>query len=148
MVRVKYRYIIGQVMMDPSVKHPEDVSGRSLLSVVREKIAQLYGEVGNAQLGSTLVLKLYDGEKGTEIFIFRCLREAEEGVRYALSTISIIKRAVLILRTLAVCGSSRTCMATAADLFSRAVGADVLLSEEEKEEKNRSLQVMLHNSFN
>ena len=151
MVRLKQRYIIGQVLFDPSAKHHDEVTNRSLLSAILEKIAQFYGEVGTAQLGTSLVIKFYDGEgeneRPTQLFILRCAREAEQSIRFAMSAIILIKRCPVILRSLSVSGSSRTCITTVEDILSKAVDADLELNDTEKLEKKRRLRHAIQSSF-
>ena len=144
MVRLKQRYIIGQVMFDPSAKHREEVTSRSLLSAIREKIGQFYGEVGTAQLSTSMVVKFHDGEcdsggHGTQLFIIRCAREAEQSIRFAMSAITFIKRCTLILRSLSVSGSSRTCISTTEDIITKAIDANWELNDTEKVEIKEKL---------
>jgi RNase P/RNase MRP subunit POP5 len=157
MVRLKHRYIVGQVLFDRAAKGADEIAGKDLLAAVRDKISQFYGEIGTAQLSSSLAVKFHDAEtnKGdenggsgaTHVFVLRCSREAEESVRFAMSTVSTVRKTTLIMRSLAVSGSSRTCISTTANLLDRAVDADWTMGEVEKKDKKARLRQVLTNSL-
>jgi len=160
MVRLKNRYIVGQVLFDRAAKGAEGITGKDLLAAVRDKISQFYGEIGTAQLSSSLAVKFHDaesssskgsndeGESGaTQVFVLRCSREAEDSVRFAMSTVSSVKKTTLIMRSLAVSGSSRTCISTTANMLDRSVDADWTLSEAEKKNKKERLRQVVTNSL-
>jgi len=155
MVRIKHRYLIAQVLLDPAAPPAAvaDITAHDILSVLREKISSLYGDVGAGDFGSGVQLKYLDkstaegGEKegsgvtgrATHIFVVRCAREAEQQVRFALCTVASIKRTALILRTLGVSGSSRTCADKVRSTLCAAVDAWEGVGDKEKSEKKRRL---------
>ncbi len=148
MVRIKSRYIIAQLLLDPaSVPNAlADLQGHDILTALREKISILYGDTGAGEFGASLSLKFYDSagpsEQSTQIFIIRCGREAEQQVRFAMCTITNIKRATLIIRTLGLSGSSRTCTEKIRSILCRAVDAwDV--SQDVRETKKHKLLTSL-----
>jgi len=147
MVRIKHRYIIAQVMLDPTAPPAaiSEITAHDILSILREKISSLYGDVGAGDFGSSVAVKYFDqsgaaaGERCTHIFVLRCAREAEQQVRFALCTVSSIKRTALILRTLGVSGSSRTCADKARSTLCLAVDSWDAVSEKEKTDKKCKL---------
>ena len=108
MVRSKHRYVVAQLLLDPSLGEPEELSGRDVISAVREQLQLLYGDMGAGEFGGNTLLKFYDAN--TQMFVVRTAREAEHQVRLALSTVTQIKQNSLVVRSLGVAGSSRTCL--------------------------------------
>ena len=157
MVRIKHRYLIAQMLLDPAAIPAAiaDITAHDILSVIHEKISSLYGDVGAGNFGSGVQLKYLDqstaegrskegtGEEGTRrathIFVLRCAREAEQQVRFAMCTVASIKHTALILRTLGVSGSSRTCAEKVRSTLCAAVDAWEGTAEKEKSEKKRRL---------
>ncbi len=148
MVRIKHRFIIAQLLFDPTTASTaEELTGRDILSTVKEKISQLFGDVGAGEFGAALALKFYDGwlapapasksarsapAHETHILVLRCPREAEHSVRQALSSVSQIKRATLIIRSLGISSSGRTCTDKLRMLLCRAVDAQWTWGDQEK----------------
>jgi len=147
MVRIKHRYILAQVLLDPAAAPASigDITAHDIISTLREKISSLYGDVGAGDFGSSVAVKYFDqaaapaAERCTYIFVLRCAREAEQQVRFALCTVSSIKRTALILRTLGVAGSSRTCADKVRSIACLAIDSWGGASEKDKKEKKRKL---------
>lgn len=108
-MRIKHRYIICQAIEaeNSNSMNSEEYSARDLQNVIKEKVESLYGDVGVGSFGSTSLIKAFDN--ASKIFVLRTTREAEINLRLAISCINTVKDKNLILRTLAVAGSSRTC---------------------------------------
>jgi RNase P/RNase MRP subunit POP5 len=115
MVRLKHRYIICQVLDDPNSKST-DYSSHDLQKSIREKVEALFGDVGVGSFGALSLIKVFDPH--SKIFVMRTTREAETNLRLAISLVTSAKEAVIIVRTLTVAGSSRTCVKKLEDLFS------------------------------
>ena len=155
MVRLKHRYIVGQILLDPSlsIQPPAsssskpglvDISSRDLNATLLDTIQRLYGDVGTGTFGmGTTGVKYLDPI--SKIYVVRTSREDLEHVQFALTCISEVKRGGssnssknftspsssnssvnnIVLRTLDVAGSMRTCkeklhrnLRTYADVFS------------------------------
>lgn len=112
MVRLKHRYVVGQVLLlrgspDTRTGESEDrIHPRDIVAATREKLALLYGDVGGGQFGSTLAIKYLDNK--SLIFVVRCSRGGEMQSRFAMTAVESIKGIQLSIRTLACCGSVRT----------------------------------------
>ena len=144
MVRLKHRYVVAQLLLDPSLGEPEELSGRDVISAVREQLQLLYGDMGAGEFGGNTLLKFYDAN--TQMFVVRTAREAEHQVRLALSTVTQIKQNSLVVRSLGVAGSSRTCLDKLRALLGRALEAEVLaraLDDGTRERRQAQYQAML-----
>lgn len=106
MVRIKHRYIIAQVICDDETAL-KTFSIQDILNANREKLAELFGDIGFGLHGKNMTLKYYDPD--SSVFILRVPREAETQVRLAIACMHHIKKAPCISRTLEICGSERTC---------------------------------------
>lgn len=126
MVRIKHRYIIGQLLFDPSQAQVDEIASRDVINAIREKLQMLFGDIGAGEFGGNTIIKFYDAN--TQIFVVRTAREAEHNVRLAMATVSNLKRNALIIRTLSVAGSGRTCLDKLKILLSRALEADAYTS--------------------
>ena len=139
MVRLKHRYIVGQVLLDPSytalssssspssssksasVDIINNITSRELNSAVLETIQRLYGDVGTGSFGmGTTGVRYIDPV--SKIYVIRTSREDLEQVQFALTCMNQVKKgggtsnsnsnsAVnnIVLRTLDIAGSMRTC---------------------------------------
>ena len=90
-MRLKHRYVVAQLLLDPSLGEPEELSGRDVISAVREQLQLLYGDMGAGEFGGNTLLKFYDAN--TQMFV-----------------VTQIKQNSLVVRSLSVAGSSRTCL--------------------------------------
>ena len=107
MVRIKHRYIIGQLLIDPNVmKQDVEYSMKDIIQNIREKIQNLYGDYGMGLIGNSIVIKYYDNN--TKIFLLKTTREGLNQTWFALSTILEIKKIALVVRVLNICSSERT----------------------------------------
>jgi RNase P/RNase MRP subunit POP5 len=124
MVRIKHRWVIGQLVFG-DVGQVEEIASRDIVNMLREKLQQLFGDVGAGEFGGSTMIKFYDAN--THIIVVRTAREAEQSVRLALAVMTGIKRNALIVRTLSVAGSSRTCLDKLRVLLDRALAAEAFL---------------------
>jgi len=132
MVRLKHRYVISQVLIDPTFGCA-DVSiltAREILAVLREKIQQVFGDCG-ARHASGLAIRFFD--EHTLIFVLRTSRESETEVRFAMSLITTIKKINLVVRGLKICGSVRTCTQRLKEVLEVAVANSGLNSDSIRE---------------
>lgn len=108
-MRLKRRYIICQALAseDQDSGAGDDYSARDVLGAIKEKVEALFGDIGVGCFGTLSIIPLFDLK--SKIFVLRTSREAETNLRFALSCITTIKNKVLIIRTLAVSGSARSC---------------------------------------
>jgi RNase P/RNase MRP subunit POP5 len=110
-------------MVDPN-SPSTDFSTRDILNALKEKIDSLYGDFGSGNFGGNTIVKAYDSD--SNIFLVRTAREAEEKVHLALTCLTSIKKANIVIRSLAVAGSSRTCIDKLTDLFHIFVDATIV----------------------
>jgi len=127
-MRIKHRYIIAQMLVDPTQSDPavEELSSRDIVNAIREKLQVLFGDIGAGEFGGNTMVKFYDAN--TLIFVIRTGREAEHSVRLALAIINQVKRTSLIFRTLGVAGSGRTCLDKLRKMLDRVLEAEALSS--------------------
>jgi RNase P/RNase MRP subunit POP5 len=121
MVRIKHRYVIAQALHES--EPAEELTGRELILVIREKLQLLYGDMGAGEFGGNTTIKFFDGN--TQIYVLRTAREAEHSARLAMSTVTQVKGSPLVLRTLSVAGCGRTCLNKLRALLDRALEAEV-----------------------
>ena len=138
MVRLKHRYVMGQVLADPtsSSTHVE-ITSRDIQAALNEMIQSLYGDVGTGSFGSNTSVKFY--EPSFSIYVIRTSREHLNQVQFALTCMNSVKKyANLVLRTIEVAGSARTCKVKLRDVLWRCVNL-LLSSESEKDELRHNL---------
>lgn len=108
-MRLKRRYVICQALTvdDYDANGNNDLNPRDLLVSVKEKVEALFGDIGMGSFGTLSMIPFFDSK--SRIFVLRTSREGEINVRLALSCITAVKGRNMIVRTLAVSGSNRTC---------------------------------------
>ena len=135
MVRVKHRYIIGQILLDPGnyVGEGGILVSRDLIAAIREKIQVLYGDVGAGEFGTNMAVRYFDGnvESGSKILVLRTPREGEIQTKYAMTSVQSIKHMNVCIRSLATCGSARTARSKLIELLSIAWGRKLSDIDEE-----------------
>jgi RNase P/RNase MRP subunit POP5 len=127
MVRLKFRYLICQAVVDGG--NPADVSQRELLNAIREKIQVLSGDVGSGLFGNSSAIKLFDDK--LKIFVIRVPRDSEMEIRLAMSCVSSLKKSSVILRLLSVASCARTTTDRLNVIFSQYLGQCEAKSEKE-----------------
>jgi RNase P/RNase MRP subunit POP5 len=150
MVRIKHRYIVGQILFDPNVEVQEGTQGRDIVSAIREKVQILYGDVGLGEFGVSTVIKYYDQsgiDSSTQLFVIRTAREAVDNLLFVMSNITTIRKNTVVLRSLDVCGSVRTCMASMRNLIGIAVDASHAMDNDAKEAKKKRLVGILEDTL-
>ena len=117
MVRIKHRYLTVELVPDSGTNEgfAKDFSTQDIFNSLREKIQELFGDVGYGLIAKNISLKIYFPDCG--IFIVRVARDSEVELRFALCCLNKIKRYSLICRTVAISGSSRTCKDSLLRLF-------------------------------
>lgn len=134
MVRLKHRYIVAQVIVDASNKFQPaktTVNARDIQSVIRDKIQELYGDVGLGEFGQASYIKYYDA-KYSSILVLKTTRDAQIKVHFALSCISEVSEVHLMIRSLSVNSCPRTCMESLKKLFALHFAVAEFSSEAEK----------------
>jgi len=134
MVRLKHRYIVAQVIVDTSNKFQPgktSVNSRDIQSIIRDKIQELYGDVGLGEFGQASYIKYYDA-KFSNILVLKTTREAQVKVHFALSCISEVAEVHLMIRSLSVNSCPRTCMESLKKLFTLHFAVAEFSSEAEK----------------
>ena len=130
-VRLKHRYVVAQLLLDPGGGggggggEGGELASRDVIAAVRERLQVLYGDMGAGEFGGNTVIKFYDAN--TQLVVVRTAREAEHSVRLALATVTQIKRTALVVRTLCVAGSGRTCLDKLRALLRRALEAEAVV---------------------
>lgn len=126
MVRIKNRFIIVQLLenintasygkkLNPSnsnnssTSSGNEVLAKDIQSSVRDKIQELFGDIGAGEFGEMTFVRFYDPQI-SNIVVLRTPRGAEKNVMFALSSISKIKARELTFRTVSLHGCSRTCI--------------------------------------
>ena len=141
MVRVKHRYIIGQILLDPGYPVGEGgiILGRDLIAAIRERVQTLYGDVGAGEFGTNMAVRYFDGnvERGSKILVLRTPREKEMQTKFAMASVQSIKHINVCIRSLATCGSTRTARSKLIELLSIAWGRK--LSDDEEQFKDLEL---------
>jgi RNase P/RNase MRP subunit POP5 len=113
-MRLKHRYIIVKLIDESSylgVSDPTPFISKDILNIIRESIGSIYGEVGYGQMAMHTVIKYYDPDANTNIFVVRVGREYINQVWLAISCVSSIKRCAVSLQVLKVASCDRTCIA-------------------------------------
>lgn len=145
MVRLKHRYIICQVISEPTfnnnnnistltnfdneIINKQDYNTREIQSMIKEKIHIMWGDYGS-MYSSGIAIKFYD--EHTKIFILRISREAETEVRFSLSLITTLRKTNVIVRTLAISGSRTKCLENLSEKLEIAVNSKNQFTIDEK----------------
>ena len=118
MVRLKHRFIIAQIIPEANSKctGKPTLSSREVQNVLREKIQELYGDVGLGEFGQASYIRYFDA-KFSNIFIVKTTRDAQVKVHFALSCISNVSGTPVLIRSLSINSCPRTCMQTLKQLF-------------------------------
>ncbi len=109
MVRVKYRFIIAQ-LLPVSANLNEKIHShriRELQQAIKDKIQELYGDIGSGEIGQVTSVKYFENLY-THIFVVKTLRELESRVEFALSCINRLDQQNLVIRTIVSQGCERT----------------------------------------
>ena len=135
MVRLKHRYLVGQVLFDPMGTTPTintsasssscfpsssttshtvgEISQRDLQYALGKELQRLFGDVGVGMFGLGTSFRYFDPR--SYLYVVRTSREESMKVQFALTCISEIKRGGstvnVVLKTLGISGSTRTCKA-------------------------------------
>ncbi len=109
MVRVKYRFIIAELLPASANLNDKIHSHRTrdLQQAIKDKIQELYGDIGSGEIGQVTSVKYFENLY-THIFVVKTLRELESRVEFALSCINRIHQQDLIIRTIGSQGCERT----------------------------------------
>ena len=107
MVRLKHRYLIIQIIPEQNQSSILKINQIDILNTIKERILELYGDIGFGIWAKSLALKYYNNLHN--IFILRCTRDGEINVRLGISCIQSIKQISCICRVLEIAGSTRTC---------------------------------------
>ncbi len=109
MVRVKNRYIIAQLMWNSGSKEKfDELLSRDIQSVLRDKIVELFGDVGVGEFGNSTLVKYFESQY-SKILVIRTTRESQQNAHLALSCITKIKEIDVTLRSISVHSCPRTC---------------------------------------
>lgn len=130
-MRIKSRFIIAQVLPSGSVSSSESqkLQLRDFHQALREKIQELFGDVGSGEIGGSTMVKFLDAQY-TGLLVIRCPREHEVNVRFALSALTKVKSTIdVAIRTLRVKGSARTCIEAVQQLASTYICATIANEE-------------------
>jgi RNase P/RNase MRP subunit POP5 len=117
MVRVKYRYIVCQIMFNDASNNASkrfekgggEIFAKDIQLAIRESIQEVYGDSGMGEFGDTTFVKFFDSEN-SHMAVIRTSRGSERNVMFCLSCVCKIKSSDLVFRTLSVNSCSRTCI--------------------------------------
>ena len=138
MVRLKHRYLIGQVIDDSSIfsvdaAHQSVITSRDIQSTFADTICKLYGDVGSGAFGSSTAVKYFD--QNLNVYVIRTSRDHLTQVQFALTCMTSAKKTSnLIFQTLAVAGSARTCKDKLLEILRACVGVHCAGDESRREE--------------
>ena len=138
MVRLKHRYLIGEVIDDSSVfsaaaAQQSVITSRDIQSTFVETICSLYGDVGSGAFGSSTAVKYFD--QNFNVYVIRTSRDHMTEVQFALTCMSSAKKTSnLTFRTLAIAGSARTCKDKLLEILEACIGAKCAGGEGRREE--------------
>lgn len=130
-MRIKNRYLIAQALppctLGTTVADSLEIQSlvaRDFHQSLREKIQELYGDVGSGDIGANTAVKFYDGTY-TNILIVRSPREYETQVHFALSALSKVRATEVCIRSLSVKSTSRSCIEALQELIKVYITATV-----------------------
>ena len=134
-MRLKRRYVICQALSSDDLEsNGDEYNARDLQKAIKDKVEALFGDIGAGQFGNLSVIHVFDPT--SKIFVLRTSREAEISLRLAISCITSVKSKNLLLRTLSVSGSARTCLENLRTIFATLVDS-TNTTEEIKAERRR-----------
>lgn len=109
MVRIKNRYIVAQLLWNSGPKEKfNEIGIKDLQVLLREKIIELYGDVGVGEFGSSSIIKFFDIEH-SKILVLKTTRDGEHDVRFVLSCMTKVKEVEICIRSLTIKSCTRTC---------------------------------------
>ena len=108
MVRVKQRYILGELIfdnesIDNNVKLVNIMGQKELQDHFKQEVSDLYGDLGHAKIAGNFMMKFWNVE--TKVFILRVGRENEQMVTSALALMNQLKNLPCRVRILHVSGT-------------------------------------------
>jgi RNase P/RNase MRP subunit POP5 len=115
MVRLKHRYLIGQLI--PDLYGAQGFVMVDIFHAVRDKFLELHGDVNFGLFGKFMALKFFDAD--SNLFVIRISREGINLLRLALACVTTVKRQPCVLRSVRLCGSGRTCKTELLKLIDR-----------------------------
>ena len=113
MVRIKHRYLTAQILSSDIL--PTRISSHDILAMLREKIQELYGDVGSGNFGRNINLRYYGMEYNMHVFVIRCPRDFEQDLRFTMACCNTLSckteksKLNCLLRLIEISGSSRSC---------------------------------------
>jgi RNase P/RNase MRP subunit POP5 len=138
---LKQRFIIAQVVSGTPSKFQEKLSlnSRDIQTKLRDKIGELYGDVGVGEFGQATYVRYHDG-KYSNIFVVKSTREAQMKVHFALSCLSEAGDGQWCIRSLAVNSCQRTCMQSLRELFAAHFACAGIASEAERTAAEQTIE--------
>jgi RNase P/RNase MRP subunit POP5 len=110
MVRLKNRFIIAQLVYNTGSKDKfNEISSRDVQVVLKEKIIELYGDIGVGEFGNSTLVRYFEIGH-SKIIVIRTTREAQSEAHLAMSCVVKIKDVDVTLRSLSIHSCPRTCM--------------------------------------
>ncbi|CAD6188522.1 unnamed protein product [Caenorhabditis auriculariae] len=103
MVKVKNRYFLLQLIFNDGVE--KDIHPGEIFKEVMKLATDMFGDLGNAALRSSLMVKVADGD----VFVLRVESSSEKYVAAALPLVLKISSQPLVVRTLFIGRSMRAC---------------------------------------
>ena len=145
-MRIKNRYIIAQALpaggsMSTGFAELRKLVARDFHQAVREKIQELFGDVGSGEIASNTMVKYYECGYSC-ILVARCPREHEVNVRLVLSCLTKVRGIDLIIRTLRIKGSARTCADALQELQAQYLEDTIVDETERRTALDTSLQTI------
>lgn len=122
MVRVKYRFLICQLLPAYYLDKDKNISGvklKDLQQSIKDKIQELYGDIGVGEVGQATTVKYLESQF-CHIFIVKTLRELENQVLFTLSCINKIKDVDVVIRTVTTRSCERTAVEDVKNIFQKA----------------------------
>ena len=139
MVRVKHRYLIAHYLPNtPTASLPAaGIKSRDIQQSLRDKIQELYGDMGSGEYGQNTMVKYVD--EVSHVCVIRMPKEAQIQVHFALSCLQKVKDADVIFHSVAIKSCSRTCMQALGEVLTR-VYAQIYVDEVEARKALEAVQ--------
>jgi RNase P/RNase MRP subunit POP5 len=133
MVRVKYRFIIAQLLSaNQSDKERRiTVKLKDIQQSIKDKTQELYGDIGMGEIAQTTTAKYLDSHF-SHIFIVKTLRELETEASFIISCINRIKDEDIVIRTISIKSCERTAIEEMKAILVKVVSNLDIQSESER----------------
>lgn len=114
---------------------------KDLQQCLREKIQELFGDMGSGEIGQVTVVKFFESEL-TKLFIVRTLRELEHQVHFSLSCLTKLKEEDVVIRTVLTKSSERNTVDAMKGLMKTYIDHIYQNSDADNHDRQKALESM------